>query len=60
VVEIKPEISIFIPVYNEEKSIEGNIKLLKEALKNIKKQVEIIIVDDTSTDKTPEIAKRIK
>lgn len=49
---MKPTISAVIAVKNEEKNIKG-------CLENIKDLVdEIIIVDDNSTDKTLEIAKR--
>lgn len=53
----KPEISVFVPVYNEEESIEGNIKKLQKALKG--ERFELIIVDDSSTDATPKIAGRL-
>ncbi len=47
-------VSIVIPIYNEEQSI-------KDCLNSLKKQTyeptEIILVDDGSTDKTPQIIK---
>jgi len=51
-------ISIVIPVYNEEKFIK---KTIDEVLKSdtLKLKKEIIIVDDGSEDKTPQILKRI-
>jgi len=53
------KLSIIIPVYNEEKTINEVInQVLKVSLNNIKK--EIIIVDDFSTDKTKEILDKIK
>ncbi len=58
-VHIKPELSVFIPVCNEEKSLEFNIKKIYEALKDTGKSFELIIVDDTSTDLTPAIAKKL-
>lgn len=50
------KLSIIVPVYNEEKTIE---KVLKE-LRKLKINKEIIVVDDGSRDKTPEILKKIK
>lgn len=47
-------ISILIPAYNEQASIENVLKGLAEW----KARAEIIIVDDASTDRTAEIAER--
>ncbi len=47
------KISVVIPCYNEEKTIE-------KVIKNIPQDVfEIIVVDNNSTDKTAEIAKKL-
>ncbi len=50
------KLSIIVPVYNEEKTVERVIKELKKL--SIEK--EIIVVDDGSTDATPGILKRIR
>lgn len=50
---MKPEISVIIPAFNESHSIKNTI----EAIKNLDKNLEIIIVDSESTDGTFEIAK---
>ncbi|MGB9706527.1 MAG: glycosyltransferase family 2 protein [Microgenomates group bacterium] len=53
------KISIIVPVYNEEKTIEEIIcRLMKVKIPKIKK--EIIIVDDGSEDKTKKILKELK
>ena len=49
------KISIIIPAYNEEETIEKVINDLKKCLPN----QEIIIIDDASTDKTNQILKTI-
>ena len=49
-------ISIIVPVFNEEQSIEPLLKRLIPILKNY--QYEIIFVDDGSKDKTPEMVKK--
>ena len=51
-----PPISIIIPAYNEEKVLAKTIEALLEAEYPASK--EIIVVDDGSTDRTYEIAKR--
>lgn len=49
------KISILIPCYNEEITIE---KCVFSCLNQTRPADEIIVVDDSSTDKTPEILKR--
>lgn len=48
-------VSVIIPTFNEEKVIRKNLKGLKE---QSYRSVEIIVVDDGSTDKTVTIAKK--
>jgi len=54
------ELSIVVPIYNEEKAIQEFLKKLKDALKNVKISHEIIAVDDASSDKTYERLKEVK
>jgi dolichol-phosphate mannosyltransferase len=51
------DISIVIPVYNEEESIKPLVSELQEVLKGIKKSFEIIFVDDGSRDRSFTILK---
>jgi len=46
------EISIIIPVYNEENNISPLYNKLKKTLTNLKKDYEIIFIDDKSEDTT--------
>jgi len=50
--------SIIIPAYNEEKYLPRTLISAKEALAKIELSGEIIVVDNNSTDKTPEIARK--
>ena len=49
--------SLIIPVFNEEESINNLFKKLKN-IKEIKEDVEIILVDDCSTDKSYDYLKQ--
>jgi len=51
-------ISIVIPVYNAEGTIEKNLKMLFKQIKKFKKEVEVIVVDDGSMDKTIDILRK--
>lgn len=54
------KVLITIPVLNEEKELEKNIKILADFLaKNFKYDWEIEIADNGSIDKTPQIAKKL-
>lgn len=53
------ELSVVIPVYNEEESLEILFNELDSVLVYLKKSYEIIFVDDGSTDKTLNILKSI-
>ena len=49
------EISIVIPVYNEEQALPKLYNSLKKVLESLQKKYEIILVDDGSTDRTWEV-----
>jgi hypothetical protein len=53
------ELSVVIPIYNEAEIIEKNVRNLKTFLEKISKSYEIILEQDGSTDKTPEILKKL-
>jgi poly-beta-1,6-N-acetyl-D-glucosamine synthase len=54
-----PFVSIIVPAYNEQKTLKKTIDSLLN-LKYPKDKYEILIIDDGSTDKTWEIAKKLQ
>ena len=58
--DIKPEISIVVPVYNEESLVEELVSRLKSVCDGLNRSYEIVIVDDGSDDGSFEKLKRIK
>lgn len=54
--EVSPSISLVLPAYNEEDSIEHAIEEADQALSSLTTNYEIIVVDDGSTDQTLERA----
>lgn len=56
-IKMPVKVSIVIPTYNEEAEIENCLESLK---KQTYKNIEIIIVDDGSTDKTKEMVEKNK
>lgn len=56
-IDIEPLITIIVPVKNEEENIENCIK---SCINSSYKNKEIIVVNDGSTDKTPNILERLR
>ncbi|HEY7163913.1 MAG TPA: glycosyltransferase family 2 protein [Candidatus Binatia bacterium] len=54
-----PELSIVIPVYNEEENVEPLLDEIKAALEPTGKDYEIVVVDDGSQDRTFSILARL-
>ena len=53
------DLSIVIPLYNEEENVEPLYAQLKAALEGVGREYEIIIVDDGSTDGSFDVLKRL-
>lgn len=56
----KPVISIVIPLYNEEENIESLYVSLREVVKTLDRETEIIFIDDGSTDGTFQLLSKLK
>ena len=52
-------ISFIIPAYNEEHELSKTLAAIRTAASGAAQPYEIIVVDDASTDATPEIASRV-
>ena len=49
---MKPEISVVVPLYNEARNVEPLVRKIFEAFREEKRPLELILVDDRSTDET--------
>ena len=54
------EYTVIIPAYNEEKLLPGTFKALRAAMTTVAMDGEVIVVDNNSTDKTAEIARKFE
>lgn len=54
-----PELSIFFPFWNEEQNLESVVKKAIPIAEKVAEKWEIIMVDDGSSDKTLEIARKL-
>jgi glycosyltransferase involved in cell wall biosynthesis len=50
-----PEISVVVPVFNEEENVEPLFDALTETLTRLGRSYEVVFVDDGSTDLTPRV-----
>ncbi|PYI48863.1 MAG: glycosyl transferase family 2 [Verrucomicrobia bacterium] len=55
----KRMISFIVPAYNEEHELSKTLAAIRTAASGAAQPYEIIVVDDASTDATPEIASRV-
>jgi len=56
---VRPTISIFFPMYNEEANIHASVAAAHAVLSEVSSCYEIIIVDDGSSDRTGQIADEL-
>lgn len=55
----KLSLSVIIPVFNEEANLAGAVSTTLGALESLELDAELIIIDDHSSDDTPNIAQRL-
>lgn len=56
--DVRPELSVVIPAFNEQESLEGTVKAVVAALPDPTRS-ELVLVDDGSTDGTLEVARSL-
>ena len=54
-----PQVSIVIPLFNEEKILPSLINRLSGLIENMPFSIEIVLVDDGSQDETPQIMRKV-
>jgi len=54
-----PQLSVFLPAYNEEKNIGKTVDQVVKVVKKIAQQWEVIVVNDGSQDKTKEVVEEL-
>ena len=59
IIKLKKGLSVVVPVYNEEKILEKNMKILDNYLKKLKISHEIILSENGSTDSSREICRNL-
>lgn len=55
----RPTISLVVPMFDEEENIEHALRVATRALEEFARDHEIVVVDDASTDRSPEILHRL-
>jgi glycosyltransferase involved in cell wall biosynthesis len=55
----RPHLTFFFPAYNEEENVERTVELALEQIGPMVNSLEVLIVDDGSSDRTPELADRL-
>ncbi|HNW74367.1 MAG TPA: glycosyltransferase family 2 protein [Bacteroidales bacterium] len=55
----KPQINIIVPLFNEEKVFDELAGRLQRLMDRIPYSIEVIMVDDGSTDRTPEMMRQL-
>ena len=53
----RPYLSLVIPAYNEQENVDALLKRVGEALSSTGKPFEVVIIDDGSTDSTPQLLR---
>lgn len=55
-IDSKPQVSIVLPVYNEEAALRRDLQAIKQAMEASDYPYELLVIDDGSSDRSAEIA----
>src|SRR2546423_15038846 len=55
----RPRLTFFFPAYNEEENVERTVQLALEQIGPMAESLEVLIVDDGSSDRTPQLADQL-
>ena len=55
----RPDLTLFFPAYNEEANIEQTVREAAEKVAPLVGSIEILVIDDGSTDSTADICRRL-
>jgi glycosyltransferase involved in cell wall biosynthesis len=55
----RPRLSFFFPAFNEEENVESTVHLALEQIGSMVPSLEVLVVDDGSTDRTPQLADQL-
>ena len=55
----RPHLTFFFPAYNEEENVERTVQLALEQIGPMVESLEVLIVDDGSSDRTPQLADQL-
>src|SRR5260370_3909246 len=57
---VPPELSMLIPSFNEEVRLPETLSAISSYIRSRKRETEVIVVDDGSTDRTADVAKSFR
>ena len=55
----RPHLTFFFPAYNEQENVERTVQLALEQIGLMVESLEVLIVDDGSSDRTPQLADQL-
>lgn len=55
--DAKPDLSLLVPLYNEEANVAPLLEAIKDAMASLPRSYEVVLVDDGSSDQTPRLLR---